>query len=82
MVIAPQPEVCQRRDIVHLIQLDERNSMVYGPMRWHPCSCQEVKASDSSTARRPPGLGSGLLKSAGQDELNSACPEPVTHCHL
>ena len=27
-VMAPQPEVCQGREIAHLIELDERNSMV------------------------------------------------------
>ena len=67
--VAPQPAVGSGWEAVHLNPPDEKNQMVYGPKRWHPCSCQVVKVSDSSPARCRPRLGSGVLESAGQDEL-------------
>ena len=81
-VIAPQPDVDQGREIAHLIQLDERNSMVQGSKLWHACSTlhprigrylpreQKYKQDDSSTASGRTESGSGQFEPAGRNKSN------------
>ena len=81
-VIAPQQEVHQGREIAHLIQLDEKNSMVEGSKLWHACNIlhqtlcrylpgeQKSKLDNSSTASGRLGSGGGPFESAGRDESN------------
>jgi len=68
--MAPQPDAGSSPQAHHLNPPDETNRMVYGSRWWHACSCHQVKRSDSSSARGPPGPGSGPLGSAGRDESN------------
>ena len=88
-VIAPQQEVRQGREVAHLIQLEERNSMVEASKLWHACSTlhqticiylpgeQKYKLDDSSTASCRIGSGCGLFESAGRNESNGIRLEAV-----
>ena len=56
--------------------------MVYGSKWWHLCSSQQVKKSESSPARSPPGPGSERSESAERDESNSIRLEVVARLGL